>query len=100
MNNPNSILEQAQRRIGAAGKGGAMVRKVGGKVLWVLALVLLFLTVEVGGRSDPDFSTPEARVAPTGIVATTTGTLSYDPNPDGWNEDMAQVTSRARFKAH
>ncbi|MBA2782904.1 MAG: hypothetical protein M3Q62_03450 [Actinomycetota bacterium] len=35
MNNPTSILEQAQRRIGAAGKRGAIVRRVRGKVMWV-----------------------------------------------------------------
>jgi hypothetical protein len=100
MNNPTSILGQAQRRIGAAGKGGAMVRKVRGRILWVLALLLLFLTVGVGGRSDRDSSTAEARVAPTGIIAPITARLSRDPNPDRWNEDMAQMISRARFKAH
>jgi hypothetical protein len=35
MNNPSSILERAQRRIGAAEKRGAIVRRVRGKVMWV-----------------------------------------------------------------
>jgi hypothetical protein len=100
MNNPTSIGEQAKRRIGAAGKGGAMVRRVSGKIMCVLALVLLSLTVGAGVRSDRDISTAEARFAPTGIVAPTTATLSPDPNADGGNENVAQVTSRARFKAH
>jgi hypothetical protein len=56
--------------------------------------------VGVGGRSDRDSSTAEARVGPTGIIAPITARLSRDPNPDRWNEDVAQMTSRARFKAH
>jgi hypothetical protein len=100
MNNPTSIGEQAKRRIGAAGKAGAMVRRVSGKIMCVLALVLLSLTVGAGVRSDRDISAAEARFAPTGIVPPITATLSPDPNSDGGNEDVAQVTSRARFKAH
>ena len=93
MNNPTSSLEQAQRRIGAAGMRG----RVRGAIVCVLALILLFLTVGVGVRS---ISAAEARFAPTGIVAPNTATLSPDPNSDGGNEDVAQVTLRARFKAH
>ena len=93
MNNPTSSLEQAQRRIGAAG----MMGRVRGAIVCVLALILLFLTVGVGVRS---ISAAEARFAPTGIVALNTATLSPDPNSDGGNEDVAQVTLRARFKAH
>jgi hypothetical protein len=100
MNTPTSIGEQAQRRIGAAGKGGVMVRRVSGKIMCVLALVLLFLTLGAGVRSDRDISTAEAKFTPSGIVAPTTATLSPDPNSDGGKEDVAQVTSRARFKAH
>ena len=66
----------------------------------LLALILLLLSVGVGGKSNRDIGTAETRVAPTGIVAPTTATLSPDPNSDGGNEDVAQVTSRARFKAH
>ena len=66
----------------------------------VLALILLFLTVGVGVRSYSDINTAEAGVAPTGIVAPTIATLSPDTNSYGGNEDVAQVTSRARFKAH
>jgi hypothetical protein len=100
MNNPTSIGEQTQGRIGAAGKGGAMVRRVSGKIMCALALVVLILTVGVGVGSYSEISTAEARFAPTGIVAPTTATLSPDPNSDGGNEDVAQVTSKARFKAH
>jgi len=96
MNNPTSSLEQAQRRIGAAG----MMGRVRGAIVCVLALILLFLTVGVGVRSYSDINTAEARVAPTGIVAPTIATLSPDTNSYGGNEDVAQVTSRARFKAH
>ena len=93
MNNPTSSLEQAQRRIGTAG----MMGRVRGAIVCVLALILLFLTVGVGVRS---ISAAEARFAPTGIVAPNTATLSRDPNPDGWNEDMARVALSARFKTH
>jgi hypothetical protein len=96
MNNPTSSLEQAQRRIAAAG----MMGRVRGAIVCVLALILLFLTVGVGVRSNRDISAAEARFAPTGIVAPNTATLSPDPNSDGGNEDVAQVTLRARFKAH
>ena len=100
MNNPTSSLEQAQRRIGDAETSGGMMRRVRGEIVCVLALILLLLTVGVGVRTNRDISTVEARFAPTGIVAPTTATLSPDPNSDRGNEDVAQVTSRARFKAH
>jgi hypothetical protein len=100
MNNPTSSLEQAKRRIGDAAMSGGMMRRGRGEIVCMLALILLFLTVGDGVRSNRDISTAEARVAPTGIVAPTTATLSPDPNSDGVNEDVAQVTSRARFKAH
>ena len=99
MNTPTSISEQAQRRIGAAGMRGGMMRRVRGGIV-LLALILLLLSVGVGVRSNRVISTVEERVATTGIVAPTTATLSPDPNSDGENEDMALVTSRARFKAH
>jgi hypothetical protein len=109
MNNPTSIGEQAQRRIGAAEKSGAVVKRVRSNVMWVntirtgvcvLALFLLLLTVGVGVGSELDISTAEARLAPTGIIAPTTAMLSRAPNPDGWNEDMARVILSARFKTH
>ena len=99
MKTPTSISEQAQRRIGAAGMRGGMMRRVRGGIV-MLALILLLLSVGVGVRSNRVISTVEERVATTGIVAPTTATLSPDPNSDGGNEDMALVTSRARFKAH
>jgi hypothetical protein len=74
MNNPTSIREPARRRGAATGKGGAMVRRVRGKVVCMLALVLLSLAA--------------------------TATLSPDPTANGQSTDMAQVTSNARFKTH
>jgi hypothetical protein len=74
MNDPTSILEQAKRRIGAAGESGAVVRRIRGKVACVLVLALLSLAA--------------------------TATLSPHPTADGGNEDVAQVTSSARFKTH
>ncbi len=74
MNNPTSILEQARRRVGAAGEGGAVVRRIRGKVACVLVLAVLSLAA--------------------------TATLSPHPTADGGNEDVAQVTSSARFKTH
>ena len=99
MNPPTSISEQAQRRIDAAGMSGGIMRRVRGGIV-LLALILLLLSVGVGGKSNRDISKVEARVAPTGIVAPTTATLSPDPNSHGGIEDMALVTSSARFKAH
>lgn len=74
MNNPTSIREPARWRVGAAGKGGAMVKRVRGKVVCMLALVLMSLAA--------------------------TATLSPDPTANGQSEDIAQVTSSARFKTH
>jgi hypothetical protein len=74
MNDPKSILEQAQRRIGAAGEGGAMVRRIKGKVACVLALAVLSLAA--------------------------TATLSPDPTANGWSKDLSKVTASARFKTH
>ncbi len=99
MKTPTFISEQAQRRIGAAGMRGGMMRRVRGGIV-LLALILLLSSVGVGVRSNRVISTVEERVATTGILAPTTATLSPDPNSDGGNEDMALVTSRARFKAH
>jgi hypothetical protein len=109
MNKATSILEQARRRVGAAGKDGAMVTIVRGKLMWantirrgvcVLVLVLLFLTAGVGVRADRAVSTPESTVEPAGTFVPTTSTLSPDPNADGRSKDTAQVTLRARFKTH
>jgi hypothetical protein len=74
MNNPTPILEQAKRRIGAAGEGGTMMGRIRGKVACVLVLAVLSLAA--------------------------TATLSPHPTADGGNEDVAQVTSSARFKTH
>ncbi len=79
----------------------------------VMALVLLFLAVGVGGvpsretraqESPPmdaiDTSMAEVEVVPTGTIVPTTATVSPGPSADGWNKDMATVTLRARYKTH
>ena len=99
MNNPTSIL-------------GRTV-KVIKRCVCVLALVLVFLAVGVGGapnseagaqESPPmvatDTSPTEVEVAPSESIAPTTATVPPDPRADGWNKDMATVTIRARYKAH
>ena len=75
------------------------MRRVRGEIL-LLAIILLFLTVGVGVGAHRNVSAAEARFAPTGSVAPTTTTLSPDTNSDRGNEDVALVTSRARFKTH
>jgi hypothetical protein len=99
MNNPTSIP-------------GRTV-KVMKRWVCVMALVLLFLAVGVGGvpshearaQGSPsmdatDTSTAEVEVAPTESIAPTAATVSPDPSANGWNKDMATVTFRARYKAH
>ena len=99
MNNPTSTL-------------GRTV-KVMKRWVCVTALVLLFLAVGVGGvpshearaQGSPsmdatDCNTAEVEVAPTETIVPTTATVSPDPSADGWNKDMATVTSRARYKTH
>ena len=66
----------------------------------VLALVLLFSTVGVGGKSDPDASTAGLRVVPIGTIAPATAAPSPEPSADGRNDDTVTVTPFARFKAH
>jgi hypothetical protein len=99
MNNPTSIP-------------GRTV-KVMKRWVCVMALVLLFLAVGVGGvpshearaQGSPsmdatDTSTAEVEVAPTESIAPTAATVSPDPSANGWNKDMTTVTLRARYKAH
>ena len=99
MNNPTSTL-------------GRTV-KVMKRLVCMMALVLLFLAVGVGGvpsretraQESPlmdaiDTSTAEVEVVPTETIVPTTATVSPDPSADGWNKDMATVTSRARYKTH
>jgi hypothetical protein len=98
MNDLTSILEEDRRRIGAAGKRGAIVKRVRGSV-YVLVLVAFFLAVGVGGRPGSDAHAAEVKVLPTGNIAPT-ATLAPEPDADRRNEDVAQVTLLARFKAH
>ncbi len=98
MNDPTSILEQDQRRIDAAGKRGAVVKRDRGSVC-VLALVALFFAVGVGGGPGSDNDATEVRIPPT-VNIEPTATLSPKPNADGSKRDAVQVTSLARFKAH
>ncbi len=99
MNNPTSIPGRTAK---------PMKRRV-----CVLAVVLVFLAVGVGGvpsrearaqGSPPmdttDTSTAEVQIAPTGSIASTATTVSPEPSADGWNKDMATVTIQARYKAH
>ncbi len=99
MNNPTSIL-------------GRTV-KVMKRCVCVLALVLVFMAVGVGGvpshgaraEGSPsmdatDISTAGMEVAPTASTAPTTARVSPDPSTDGRNKDMATVTIQARYKAH
>ena len=99
MNNPTSIP-------------GRTV-KVMKRWVCVMALVLLFLAVGVGGvpshearaQGSPsmdatDTSTAEVEVAPTETIVPTTATVSPGPVADGWNKDIATVTLRARYKTH
>ena len=139
MDNSTPILEQAQRRIGAAGKKGAIVRRVRGKIVWVeravaiamglfrsgdriglggriharhnetdnstkrsmyvVALVVLLLSVGVGGSLGRATSTAEVRIPPTESIVSTAA-LSPEPNADEGSNDMATVTLRARYKGH
>ena len=98
MNNPTSILGRTVNRTK--------------RWVCVLALVLVFLAVGVGGlpsrearalepplMAATDTSTAEVEVAPTETIAPT-ATVSPEPNADGWNNDKATVTIRARFKTH
>ena len=79
----------------------------------VLALVLVFLAVGIGGvpsrearaqESPPmdatDTTTAEVEVAPTETIVPNTVTVSPDPRADGRNKDMATVTIQARYKTH
>jgi len=97
MNDPTSILEQDLRRIGAAGKRGAIVKRVRGSAC-VLVLVA-FLAVGVGGGPGSEAHAAEVKVPPTGNIAPT-ATLAPELQADRRNEDEVQVTMLARFKAH
>ena len=97
MNDPTSILEQDQRRIGAAGKMGAIVKRARGSA-WVLVLVTFF-AVGAGGGPSSDNDATEVRIPPT-VNIEPTATFSPEPNADGSKKDVAQVSSFARFKAH
>jgi len=112
MNNPTSIL-------------GKTVN-ITERCVCVLALVLLFLAVGVGGMpsrdartqessplgpvlfnngltpqtmADLDTSTAEVNVAPTETLAPT-ATLSPQLSADGWNKDKVTVILIARMKTH
>jgi hypothetical protein len=51
MNKPTSVLGQARRRIGAAGKGGGMVT-ITRRCVCALALVLLFVAAGAGSMPN------------------------------------------------
>ncbi len=129
MNNPTSILEQAQRRIGAAGK-----RRVRGKVMWVgraMAYVMGLSRTGSGIRlgkgtkenHDEIVTTikrsvcvlvlvtlflavgvgnrPGSDIGAAAVrVPPTANTATLSPDADGRNKDVAPVILLARFKAH
>jgi hypothetical protein len=97
MNDPTSILEQDQRRIGAGGKRGAIVKRVRGSVC--LLVLIAFFAVGVGGRPGSEANAAEVKVPRTGNIAPT-ATVAPEPDADRRNEDEEQVTTLARFKAH
>ena len=97
MNNPTSILEQAQRRIGAAGKWGAMVTTTR-RCVCALALMLLFLAVGVGSALSGEARTQESlplvpNLFDYGLTLQTMG------NP-AWADTLTGADQRARFKTH
>ena len=99
MNNPTSTL-------------GKIVNTTK-RCVCVLALVLVFLAVGVGGAPSREARAQESlpmdatytsaagvEVVPTETIAPTTVTVSPDPSANRWNKDSAMVTLSARFKAH
>lgn len=119
MDTPTPVIEDGQRRFCAAGKQGAIVRRVRGKFVWVeralaiharyrsasvnsmkrgmyvLALLLLTVVVGVSGTSAAEVG----GIPPTGNGASTAAMFSSGPNAGEWNGDMAMVTF-ARYKGH
>jgi hypothetical protein len=112
MNNPTSILEPAQRRIGAAGKWGAMVTTTR-RCACVLALVLLFLAVGVGSVPSPEARAQESLplvpiLFDQGLTVQTMGDPAWADTLAGADQERMKAcgcyegvfSTRARFKTH
>jgi hypothetical protein len=112
MNNPTSILEQTQRRIGAAGKWRAMVTTTR-RCVCALALVLLFLAVGVGSAPSREARTQESLpLVPVlfdyGLTLQTMGNPAWADTLAGADQERMEacgcyegvLLTRARFKTH
>jgi hypothetical protein len=112
LNTPTSILEQAQRRIGAAGKWGAMVTTTR-RCVCVLALVLLFLAV--GVSSVPSHEARAQKSLPLLPILFDYGLTVQSMGDPAWADALAGAdqermkacgcyegvfSTRARFKTH
>lgn len=98
MNNPTTILEQAQQWIGAAGRRGAMVTR---RCVCVLALVLLFLAASVGGLPSRETGAQgfgSLFVGAPALADTSVGTDQERVDERGSYEGVRTTT--ARHKTH
>jgi hypothetical protein len=110
MNEPTSILEQAQPRTDAAGKRGVMTTTTRRGVC-VLALVLLFMATGVGSVPNRETGAQKSPLGPIPFDHGLTPQLMADP---AWADTLANadqegvdnnscgglLSTRARFKTH
>jgi hypothetical protein len=109
---PTSILEQAQRRIGAPGKWGAMLATTR-RCVCVLALMIMFLAVGVG--SVPSREAGALRSLPLDPILFGYGLTAQTGGNAAWADTLADadqgrmeacgcfdgvLSTRARFKTH
>lgn len=100
MNDPTPILERARRRSNTTGKSG-VVATTTRRCAYVLALVLLFLTVGVG-------STLSREPGGHGFALQATGDPAWADTSVGADLERADeccyyegaISTRARFKTH
>ncbi len=110
MNDPNSVLDQARQRGDVAGGRGVMATAAR-RCACVLAFVLLFLSIGVGGL--PPHGTGAAGSLPLGRVLAEHGlalqimgdrasaeTLTDADQADKCGCDGGTLSTRARFKTH
>ena len=107
MDDPTSVLGRAQHRIGATRKARAVVSAIR-HCACMLVLVLLFLTVGVGGV--PDYGTAPQEPAPLDYGWTLEASVdpaSADTLSDADLEQIqksssyeGRLSTRARFKTH
>lgn len=112
MDDPTSVLGRTQPRIGAARKERAVVSAIR-RCACMLVLVLLFLTVGVGGV--PDYGTAPQEAAPLKLLPLDYG-LTLEASVDRASADTlsaadqeqiqesdsfgGRLSTRARFKTH